>query len=408
MTRQDKLEELQNQAVADWLEAGGKGTVVAATGFGKSFVAFKAVLALLKAGLINEGDRVMLMAETDVREATFAEEAMKFRAIYGVDPMRLLSWDFACYQAKTSGEQFEVLIADEIHSALSPKYAYNFINNTFDHILGLTATTQSSLQVYRDDETNDLRKGEILKAVAPVVFEYNLARAVSEGILSPYRTIVINHSLDTQAPVITDMKKGTVMTEHRAWGYAQWMRSNWNIPKFVRANTAKKASRMLWNLPSKQPVLRAIMAADPSKMIIFSNELKTLEDLDIPTVSGKLSKTRTAELIGDFNNGKITRIGSARKLKQGITLNGVEACVLASYYSGSHHVLQQLGRVIRYTEDKVATLYIIRTRGTFEERWFDEMRVVRNEKNQVADKISLNVAEEVDSVDFINRHLTTT
>ena len=380
-----KLEEVQRQAYQAWLNADGIGTINVATGVGKTFIAFKCLYYGVKRGIIPAKAKVIFYAETDVREATLEEEKTKFKSIYGFDVDEDFDISFVCYQANKP-LQADVKILDEIHF-LGEKLMKQFEGDTCK-MIGLTATTSESTIV---NQITFLTKETIINSLAPVCFRYPLSKAIEEGVLSPYQTTIVEHTLDSKTPYIRKSKKApNVMTEEAFYAFNKYQ-STVTFNTFLKQKYGRALAKMLWGLRSKVNTVKALLKTLTGKTIIFGVELDLLELITENIVSGRKNKEENAKLIEDFNSGEIDLIASCKKLKQGITLEGVENCILVSYYSTSTDLIQQLGRVVRFVPDKMANLYIIVTQGTLEVRWVDKMVIVRDGSGQITDTIKLNL-----------------
>jgi superfamily II DNA or RNA helicase len=395
---------MQNCAIESIKKAGDKATVCAATGTGKTFISLKWLYSLKERNKVKRQDEVWFLAETKVREKTLHEEVEKFNSLYGVNVFKDFNIIFYCYQAIPTGKP-TVIIADEIHDSLTPKYQKVY-DNPFQYILGLSATIPKNLKVYRDDEDNELTKGELLDSIAPICFEFTLQAGIDTGILSPFETIIIDHLLD-DTDLTTGLKGGSKKSgyfpvteknyyEYRAKQVRRPINSNY------KGRLIKEACRLLWNLPSKSKSAKKIVE-EGAKTILFSTQLDLLRRI-IPEeniVEGGKSDKENDKIIDDFNNGKISVIGSAKKLKQGITLQGVENAIILSYYKEAYHTIQQLGRIVRFAENKIGKLYIYRTLYTFEEKWFEHIDKIKNEQNVVTDVINLNIVDIKNSKTFL-------
>lgn len=425
--RLEKLNWLQEQCVNEAVSK-MKSTVCIATGCGKSFVSFKFLYSLIDNGDITEKDEIWYLAETNTRERTLHEESNKFNEIYGEHPMEDLNIKFMCYQAKPVGEP-KVIIADECHLCLTKEYSKAF-DNPHDYCLGLSATIPYSLpidsaQAQFTDPKKLPTKGELLGRIAPVCVNYPLDQAIKDGILSPFNTVVIDHVLDSKVKNLMqgNAKKQWMSTEKEYYDYRMKCMRNPGLNKFYKANKIREASKLLWNLPSKRDPALGLMRQLQGKTIIFSNELNMLQMLlpDTQIVAGgkgplvtkvnskgkKVNSRQTKStaennaIIDAFNKGEIQFIGSAKKLKQGITLEGVENCIIMSYYKEFHHVLQSLGRVVRFVPGKIATLYIFRTLDTFEEKWFKQINEQKDSKGKIIKTYDLNIKEVIYSKNLL-------
>lgn len=396
LERIQKLNLIQDEAVkaAIFMD---KKTVCAATGIGKTFIAFKYLYRRLSRGDIKSDDPIWFLAETNTRQLTLDEEVKKFKEIYGKNIYHDFNITFMCYQSQPKGKP-KLMICDEIHESLTPKYSQIY-HNGCKYILGLSATIPQNLKVYRDDEENELTKGSLLARVAPIVFNYPLSSAVDDGILAPYRTTLIHHTLDAGKKIIPSKAKGKefLTTESQYYSYRKGVLINRFMNQFYKGACAKQMCRLLWNLPSKVQPVKELLSTLEGKTIVFGTQLNLLEKITDNVVKGgnKSQENKNKKLIDDFNSGKIDVIASAKKLKQGITLEGVVNCILVSYYKESWHMIQQLGRIVRFVPGKQGNLYVFRTFGTYEEKWYENMNVIKNDKDKKIGTINLNVVEEL-------------
>ena len=71
----NKRDEIQNNAVISWSEAGKKGTLNLSTGIGKTFCFIKATR------LLPKGSKILFLAETSQRKFDFYGRKIFFRVI---------------------------------------------------------------------------------------------------------------------------------------------------------------------------------------------------------------------------------------------------------------------------------------------------------------------------------------
>lgn len=401
LSRVEKVNLIQAAAV-DALLAVNHGTVVAATGIGKTFIFFKYLYKRWKRGEIDKKSLIWFMAETDIREKTLWDESDEFESYYpGFNPMKDFNIVFKCYQSLPVGNPV-VLACDEVHNSLSEKFQQVY-NNDRTYTVGFSATIPRNLKIYRDD-VNSITKGELLDKVAPIVFIYNADSAIDDGVLAPFQTTIITHVLDSTNKNIPSVIKGNpvMQTEAVYYAYRKSIVDNSLSYPYYKKKCGLEMARLLWKLPSKVDVIKKLVKSLEGSTIIFGVELHLLEQITSNIVKGgsKLQESVNLQLIDLFNSGKISVIGSAKKLKQGITLEGVTNCILVSYYSESWHTIQQLGRVIRFKPGKLANLYIIKTTNTLEEKWYNELQSIKDEKGTKIGNINLNVVKSISSTEI--------
>ena len=72
-----------------------------------------------------------------------------------------------------------------------------------------------------------------------------------------------------------------------------------------------------------------------------------------------------------FEKNKVNVIGSFKKLKQGANLDGLDNCIIMSYYSTEKDIVQRMGRL--RDNGKIGNIFILLTIATQEETWFNKM-----------------------------------
>jgi superfamily II DNA or RNA helicase len=403
-------ERIQLEAAQKVIENNGKGTVEVATGVGKTFIAFKFLYLLQE---IHKFDRpkVWFLAETNTRLKTLNEEIKKFFDIYSKDVDEDFEMKFHCYQGMPIGNP-DIIIADEIHESLTKEYS-KIYDNPHKFIIGLSATIPQSLKIDKTDPLS-LNKGELINKIAPIVYTYTLEQGIDDGILSPYTTRVIEHTLDDENAYISTTQRGkrVLMTELQYYNVRENIRTSHFAYPSMKKKMGQQQVKLLWALRSKAEMIKSLLLTLEGKTIIFATEIDLLQQIlsDDNIVAGtkgdwltkkkgnKIERYRATKsekenklIIDKFNSGEITVIGSAKKLKQGITLEGVTNCIIVSYYSKSWHFIQQLGRIVRFVEGKLGILYIVKTKNTLEEKWFQELNKVRDKEGQILYEIDLNL-----------------
>ena len=400
--RVKKLNELQEECAEKMFQAQW-ATAELATGVGKTFTSFKACYKVkeLAENTYEKKYRptVLVLAETTVRDATFRKEADDFFKIFGKHFYKDFKVTFACYQAQMERRSFDILIADEWHDGLTPAYSQVLSKCKFHYVFGLSALMPDTPFDSNSEERVPMTKREYCQEVTPIVFTYSLIDAIREGILSPFETTVIYHDLDDTTKNIVDKiaKKKVKLTEKEYYTVRAYKS---NAIKAQLALEKRKATpkesyllrkyglentRLLWGLPSKSQSVKDFLKENDKKAIVFATDLSLAHSITKKTVSSRNSDVLNKSIIAKFNNNKIKTIGSFKMLKQGITLEGVEHVYLASYFSSLKDLIQELGRVLRFVEGKVAKLFIYVTKDTLEEKWF----------NSLCEELPLNIVERI-------------
>ena len=363
--------QIQEEALQAWLPT-KKGTAEIATGVGKTWL-------FLKACLVTEGRKIFL-AERKLREDALRKNIQQFAEI---DKKILdVEIEFNTYQTahKWKGEHFGLVGADEIHDSLTPTYSSFYKNNTYDALMGLTATTDRTV------EYDGYTKGDILDKYAPVVYSYSLTDSVKNGTSKPLDIIVVNSRLDSTVKNIEAGSKTKKFMTTEWENYIYWdkafkkaaMLKNRGVKsaEFQMRYAIRKRLECLHTSNTKHEVAKKIIK-DTKRLLIFGNSLPALEKLTPNTVSGE--RKDSPQVIEAFERGEIENIASFKLLTQGANIEGVQNILMHSYYGKTLPMIQRLGR-LRLSPGK-SKVYVLRTLYTQEEKWFDKSMIDLNVYN---------------------------
>src|SRR5690606_5781327 len=92
-------------------------------------------------------------------------------------------------------------ISDEIHDALSPQYSKFFYNNSYEAIIGLSATINRNTE-YQLPDGEIITKGKLLDDIAPVCFRYKISDGQQDGTARRLNVYVITHKLEDRVKTI--------------------------------------------------------------------------------------------------------------------------------------------------------------------------------------------------------------
>ncbi|AGO48945.1 SNF2-family helicase [Cellulophaga phage phi14:2] len=373
---ENKRDSIQRKAVKKWIDNGKVGTCEIITGLGKTFIA----LHCLSSMPINDKIHLFL-AETTNRKKDLIDDIIKYDNIFGTNLLDDYKLRFYCYQTvyKWKDRNFGLVICDEIHDQLSPSYVRFHENNSYDAILGLSATITRNTK-YEDENGKYFTKGALLNKYCPVIFKYSVNQAQIDETSRKLNVNVISHSLDEKEKnIVSGSKKNPFMQTEKA-AYDYWNKEfakafyidNDDVRDFKIRIASHKRSNILYNLKSKVPVVKELLKLLPDKTIIFGNSIDALLEVTPNVVSSRNKEDVNDNIRRQFEKGDINVIGSFKKLKQGANLSGLDNCIIMSYYSTEKDLIQRLGR-LRINADKVGTVFIIVTKNTKEQDWYDKM-----------------------------------
>ena len=359
----DFRNSIHKDALQKWYEAEGIGTAEVITGNGKTFIAMHALC------MIPPNSTVLIAYERNNRDQSFMVEGQKYKEIFGTNPLEDLGHDitFECYQSykRLEGNTYDLIIADEIHDSLTPQYGKLYIQTKFTHILGLSATIDTST-TYRTSDGYEFTKGDLINKVAPVIYSY----------MKFNRDIIIykvKHEADAKYDV--DIK-GKKYNEESAIEYYKSKLKYYGMRRnsFMINKIMAEYSKILYDLRSKIGLAKKILKdVTKGQVIVFGNNISFIQKIVPYVVSYRSGKYQNQQLIERFRKGHIEQIGSFHKLKQGENLGYVDAIIITSYFSKSKDLIQRIGRGTRGGEFGPLKVIIFCTEGTREEGWFNKM-----------------------------------
>lgn len=371
----EKKDKIQREALKAWVEHGKKGTLEIITGLGKTFIGLHALYTMPR-----NDDEHYFLAENKDRSKDLLDQIKKYNKIFKVDVLNDYNLKFACYQSsfRWKGKKIGLIIADEIHDALSPQYSKTFFNNSYKAIIGLSATVETKTE-YELPNGTIITKGDILNKVAPICFKYTMAQGSIEGTSRKLNIYVIFNKLDNKDKYIPggNVKTRFYQTEEAAYTYIDkehkrsFFYGDEALRKLKIRITASARSKILYNLRSKINITRELLSKLTSKTIVFGNSIDALLQVTSNVVSSRNSDAENNRIRDAFDIGKIKTIASFKKLKQGANLTELDNCIMMSYYGIGKDFIQRVGRL--RDNGEFGNIFIILTQGTQEEIWFANM-----------------------------------
>lgn len=376
----------QKEGVRKWIEADCKGTLVWATGTGKSTAAIMAIKRILK---IKPDARVLISVPTEILQKQWIDDYItKYNlnqncSVQIINSIVKNEWDV------------DLLIIDEIHLTPTATLGEIFTCVDYNMILGLTATIE------RLDG-----KEIIVKSYAPVCDEITIDEATSNGWLSPYKEYVVMLDVD--------------MTEYNKWnqefiGFFSQMGYDFNLGMRLTTNIIerrkyakklgldqkqfdavcfgwmdrlRKRKKFVQSHPHKLEIARKILdARKDKKCIVFASTIKECEQLaqkNELVLHSQRSKKDNSAAIDAFNQLNCGNVFSVRSAKTGLDLKGLSVEIIMNTDSSKISKVQAVGRTIRFEPGKQAEIFTLIIRNSVEEKWLanstDSSYIVINEQ----------------------------
>lgn len=383
----------QKQSITKWIRSGGKATIEACTGFGKTRLSLMLITSLLKS---NSKASVLIVVPTEFLKEQWIDQLIEWDLIDNckVEIINtVIRSEWTC----------DLLIIDEVHLTASDTFRKVFEVVEYSMILCLTATLQ------RLDG-----KEVLIKQYAPVCDSITLIEAQNAGWVSPIKEYVVLLDVD--------------LTEYKAWdqkfnGYFAYFNWDFNIamkcstdwkfrntyakqmglsPKDVLGmamdwmRCMRKRKEFVMSHPKKLEVCKQILnARKDKKCITFSATIKDSEQLGVGQVlHSKQSKKKNAEIIKKFNEADSGVLCTSKAADQGVDIKGLSVGIIMSIDSSKIRKTQRTGRIIRFEEGKTAELFTLVIRGTQEWRWFQNSNTSKNATVLSEDQLKLILSGE--------------
>lgn len=397
-------DERQTKALQSWVNAKFIGTVLGATGFGKTRVGLRAIKWFLSK---NPSAKVMVVVPTLYLKTQWAT--------------LLESWELKSVEVWVinsvikDNHKVDFLIIDEIHVLGADEFYQAFQRIDYKIILGLTAT------IDRLDG-----KEVLIKKFAPVCEEVSLKECIENKWLAPFREYKVLLDVDlTEYKKMTDEFIGHFSFFDYDFNLAMSMLGNIiNRRKFAKDNhlTQKEVDihafgfnralqgrkKFIFNHPFKVLIAQEILAFRPdAKAITFSQSIEMAESIGGLVIHSKLPAKKRTLVESSFNEAKVGVLNSVKTIELGADIQGVNLAIILCGTSSAISSYQRKGRAVRLEGDKTSEIFHLVLRGTVEEEWFrkasKDADIITIDEEQL--KIVLNNGEIEDKKHKENKFL---
>ena len=366
-------DEEQKKAINAWANNKFTGSIIAGTGFGKSRCG---VIAVGKSLDTNTDAKGFVLVPTNKLQEQFKEEFIKWGYEHILDRV-----DILCYASayKIENEHYHIVVCDEIHLGLSPEYRKFFENNTWDRILCMTATLPEEFE-YK----------EILFGLAPTVYKISLDKCVELGLVSPYQIICI--------PVeLTTVEEQEYKKANNTFVYAKYCLGQFDAfdrakhimgsGKHTASNADKAAAAQFYrsirarkavvdHADNKIAELQKIVIKNIGEKILvfggsneFTNRLADATETFSSIYHSGRTKKQKEQALADFRSGDKPVLCSTKALNQGFDVADATMAVICGLTSKALTMIQRVGRIIRYQENKIGKIYVLYVKDSQEEKW---------------------------------------
>lgn len=366
MTRDDR----QKLSCQRWVKAGGAGTLVCCTGFGKSRCAIMIIQSLYKR---NPQLNVLIAVPTDVLKEQWHRELAKNK-LFSVCKVEIVN------SIIKNTYNVDLLVIDEVHQFFSEKNLTIFEVVKYRYVLGLTATFE------RLDGRHELATPYI-----PICDVVTLKDALANGWVSNYRKYKVlikvdmtqyqeynakfqqifsffGHDFKLVMELINSKKKVKV-----------WAKRNGKEENIVRGYLAqfmrylRLRKSFVMSHPKKFEIANKILDYRRNKKcILFTSTVKDAEKFKTRSLilHSQKKKKENKAILEHFNTLSIGNITSPKALDAGVDVKGLSVGIALTCNSSQITDTQRVGRVCRFEEGKIAEFFTLVIAGSVEEQWY--------------------------------------
>ncbi|WP_273838728.1 DEAD/DEAH box helicase family protein [Halococcus sp. PRR34] len=377
--------EYQQAALDAWRTHDRRGSVVLPTGSGKTFLGIQAIadagVATLVVAptidLMNQWHATLTNAFGDQlphqsRDGTSQTVGVLGGGTHEIRPVTVTTYDSAYRYIDEYGDQFGLLIADEIHHLPAPTYRQIPEMTIAPYRLGLTATYE------RADDAHELLEDTGL--IGPVVYEEEVDELAGEY-LSEYETIHMQVELNDDERSQYDEEYGLYREyvdthEFDLWkaeGYQEFLAHTSYDSDGRRALIAKQRAEELARTATKKlDTLDTLLKRhhDDRTIIFTANNdfaYEISQEFIVPCITHQTKTDERTEILERFRSGEYSILATSQVLDEGIDVPAANVGIILSGSASKRQYAQRLGRILRPTDDRQpARLYEIIATDTME------------------------------------------
>jgi superfamily II DNA or RNA helicase len=310
----EERDKLQEEAYNAIKENNFNAAVVLPTGSGKSNIIVRCLRELLFYDTI-----IYCCDNKDLRDIDFPNELK----LWGLEEA-MPKVERKCYKSayKMEGRHFNVAFLDEGDVCLAPEYIKFLKNNTFDHIIFLSATLED-------------KKRKMLEQFIPVVYEKTLGEVEGTGVINEAEFYFVNFLLNPY-------ENRKYLAYNEAFSKAIKCQEDENRLEALR----RKRKLFLMGLESSVITCRQLMSQlyrdESNKMLIFCGTKMQAEKVCKFSYHSENAKDST--VLDDLNEGKIRTASVIGKIDRGKNLKGVNTIIFEAPMASKTKFTQKSGK----------------------------------------------------------------
>lgn len=359
----EKRRDIQLEALDSLEKSGYNGFCVLPTGTGKGWILIETLRRL-------NPKKVIYLCDSELnRDETFKNDLIKWGAEEWIPKIT-----FECYQTayKREGDNFDLILGDEVDMAMTPEYSKFFWNNKAKHTVLVSATLEGDKRV-------------MARKIVPIVFERGIQEIEDDGILNKANYHFVNYMLtaeenakylrfnETFKKIIRDKEQAQRKNDKGALKRANEQSQFW----------INQRSLFLKSLKSSEKVCKSLLKdiylqSEKNKILTFCGVTAQADAICKYSYHGKNEGDNWLE---KFNEGEVRVLTVCGKVDRGVNLNGVNNIVYESPSRSKTKMVQKTGRGRRLAVDEILNVYFLvayyrdrmgEIKPTIIKRWVEE------------------------------------
>ena len=360
----------QDEALAAWTQAGGRGSVVLPTGSGKTYVALKAIEKAHIASLVI-APTIDLMNQwyALLLDSFGIEVGILGGGYHEVRELTVSTYDSAYIYAGEYGNRFGLLVFDEVHHLPSPKFLDIARMSIAPFRLGLTATYERQDGLHRN----------LYGLVGSLVYKKTV-EDLKGSYLSDFQVVRLRVPLTEEEQFRYKAASSTYYGFVReanlkpyGEGWNEFVKKSAYDPRAREAMIARMELRKLASGASRKlEVLDSLLkqhAADKAIIFTESNEVvyQIAREFLLPAIT-HLTKAKERKWILDgLKKGLFPAVVTSKVLNEGIDVPDAKVAIILSGSASPREHIQRLGRILRKSGVRsLAVLYEVVSSSTAE------------------------------------------
>ena len=367
--------DYQQEALAAWRNNGRRGSVVLPTGSGKTFLAVQAIADAGVSTLVVVPTIDLMNQWHATLTNAFGDQLPDGVGVLGggshdVSNLTVTTYDSAYRYINEYGDQFGLLVVDEVHHLPAPTYQQIPEMTIAPYRLGLTATYE------RADGEHDVLED----LLGEVVYREEVDKLAGEY-LSEYETLHLQVELtvnereryDEEYQIYRDYVDSHDFDLWKETGYQEFLKRTSYDPNGRRALIAKqRAEKIARTAEKKLDTLDNLLKRHyEDRAIIFTanNDFayEISQEFVVPCITHQTETNERTEILERFRTGEYSMLATSQVLDEGIDVPAANVGIILSGSASKRQYAQRLGRILRPTdENQPARLYEIISEDTME------------------------------------------